>query len=197
MQIEGRPVKVEYVGFGQELDIQGKKNDVLVCGGWASAHSVPNATEPERSFAIMVRLQNTSGQWSNHALRPVQLGMGRLAVREPRPRRPCRFCQDRLRGRLHRQLQLRQVLEPVPLSRVLRRQLWLQWQPTGAMSPPPPIWRAWKRTWSTIVRTNLYRWVQPGRENTTENRYTNWYGDTDAQRAKHLLLRSRTPGVCH
>ena len=128
---------------------------------------------------------------------PVQLGMGRLAVREPRPRRPCRFCQDRLRGRLHRQLQLRQVLEPVPLSRVLRRQLWLQWQPTGAMSPPPPIWRAWKRTWSTIVRTNLYRWVQPGRENTTENRYTNWYGDTDAQRAKHLLLRSRTPGVCH
>lgn len=40
---------------------------------------------------------------------------------------------------------------------------------------------------------NLYRWVQPGRENTTENRYTNWYGDTDAQRAKHLLLRSRTP----
>ena len=43
------------------------------------------------------------------------------------------------------------------------------------------------------MRTTLYRWVQPGRENTTENRYTNWYGDTDAQRAKHLLLRSRTP----
>ena len=53
MQIEGRPDKVEYDGFGQELDIQGKKNDVLVCGGWASAHSVPNATEPERSFAII------------------------------------------------------------------------------------------------------------------------------------------------
>ena len=53
MQIDGRPDKVEYVGFGQELDIQGKKNDVWVCGGWASAHSVPNATEPERSFAII------------------------------------------------------------------------------------------------------------------------------------------------
>ena len=40
---------------------------------------------------------------------------------------------------------------------------------------------------------NLYRWVQPGRENVEDNKYLAWYGETDTQRAKHLLLRERTP----
>ena len=40
---------------------------------------------------------------------------------------------------------------------------------------------------------NLYRWVQPGRENVEANKYLAWYGETDTQRAKHLLLRERTP----
>ena len=29
---------------------------------------------------------------------------------------------------------------------------WLQWH-RRAMSPPPPIWRAWKRIWSMTART--------------------------------------------
>src|SRR5699024_7655543 len=70
VQIEGRPDKDGYVGFAQELDISGKKNDVLVCGGWANAHSVPNADTVERGFGIAVQLQNSSGAWSSYAMRP-------------------------------------------------------------------------------------------------------------------------------
>ena len=192
MQIEGRPDKVEYVGFGQELDIQGKKNDVLVCGGWASAHSVPNATEPERSFAIMVRLQNTSGQWSNHALRPFnsewvgwQYASHGLVV-------PVDFVKIGF-----------VVVYTGNCNYAKFSNLFLYRESFGVSFGYSGTDRRNVTSTTNLAgmeahmeydsADNLYRWVQPGRENTTENRYTNWYGETDTQRAKHLLLRERTP----
>ncbi len=57
VQVEGIPDKTAYVGFAQELEISGQTNDVLVCGGWANAHSVPNADTVERGFGIAIELQ--------------------------------------------------------------------------------------------------------------------------------------------
>ena len=192
MQIEGRPDKVEYVGFGQELDIQGKKNDVLVCGGWASAHSVPNATEPERSFAIMVRLQNTSGQWSNHALRPFnsewvgwQYASHGLVV-------PVDFIKIGF-----------VVVYTGNCNYAKFSNLFLYRESFGVSFGYSGTDRRNVTSTTNLAgmeahmeydsEDNLYRWVQPGRENVEANKYLAWYGDTDTQRAKHLLLRERTP----
>ncbi len=192
MQIEGRPDKVEYVGFGQELDIQGKKNDVLVCGGWASAHSVPNATEPERSFAIMVRLQNTSGQWSNHALRPFnsewvgwQYASHGLVV-------PVDFIKIGF-----------VVVYTGNCNYAKFSNLFLYRESFGVSFGYSGTDRRNVTSTTNLAgmeahmeydsADNLYRWVQPGRENVEANKYLAWYGDTDTQRAKHLLLRERTP----
>ena len=192
MQIEGRPDKVEYVGFGQELDIQGKKNDVLVCGGWASAHSVPNATEPERSFAIIVRLQNTSGQWSNHALRPFnsewvgwQYASHGLVV-------PVDFIKIGF-----------VVVYTGNCNYAKFSNLFLYRESFGVSFGYSGTDRRNVTSTTNLAgmeahmeydsADNLYRWVQPGRENVEANKYLAWYGDTDTQRAKHLLLRERTP----
>ena len=192
MQIEGRPDKVEYVGFGQELDIQGKKNDVLVCGGWASAHSVPNATEPERSFAIMVRLQNTSGEWSNHALRPFnsewvgwQYASHGLVV-------PIDFVKIGF-----------VVAYTGNCNYAKFSNLFLYRESFGVSFGYSGTDRRNVTSTTNLAgmeahmeydsEDNLYRWVQPGRENVEANKYLAWYGETDTQRAKHLLLRERTP----
>ncbi len=192
MQIEGRPDKVEYVGFGQELDIQGKKNDVLVCGGWASAHSVPNATEPERSFAIIVRLQNTSGEWSNHALRPFnsewvgwQYASHGLVV-------PIDFVKIGF-----------VVAYTGNCNYAKFSNLFLYRESFGVSFGYSGTDRRNVTSTTNLAgmeahmeydsEDNLYRWVQPGRENVEANKYLAWYGETDTQRAKHLLLRERTP----
>ena len=89
VQIEGRPDKDGYVGFAQEVDISGKKNDVLVCGGWANAHSVPNADTVERGFGIAVQLQNSSGAWSSYAMRPFNEHALTIPQSRNRPRAVC------------------------------------------------------------------------------------------------------------
>ena len=192
VQIEGRPDKDGYVGFAQEVDISGKKNDVLVCGGWANAHSVPNADTVERGFGIAVQLQNSSGAWSSYAMRPFnaewvgwQYASHGLVV-------PGDFVRLRFI-----------ILYTSNCNYAKFTNLFLHRESFGVSFGYSGTDRRNVTSTTNLAgmeahmeyddADNLNRYVQPGRENTTENRYVNWYGDTEAQQSKHLLLRTRTP----
>ena len=116
MQIEGRPDKVEYVGFGQELDIQGKKNDVLV---WRRLGQRPQRapTPPSRNAALpswfACRILPASGRTTHCARLTLNGSAG--SMRATASSFPLTLSRSASWSPTP-QLQLRQVLEPLPLS---------------------------------------------------------------------------------
>ncbi|HIQ84145.1 MAG TPA: DNRLRE domain-containing protein, partial [Candidatus Pullichristensenella stercorigallinarum] len=192
VQVEGRPDMTQYVGFAQELDISGKKNDVLVCGGWASAHSVPNADTVERGFGIAIQLQNAGGEWSSYAMRPFngewvgwQYASHALVV-------PGDFVKLRFI-----------ILYTSNCNYAKFTNLYLHREQFGVSYGYSGTDRRNVVSTTNLAgmqehmeydgEDNLTRYVQPGRENVEANKYVEWYGDSASDQAKHLLLRERTP----
>ena len=192
VQVEGRPDMTQYVGFAQELDISGKKNDVLVCGGWASAHSVPNADTVERGFGIAIQLQNAGGEWSSYAMRPFnsewvgwQYASHPLVV-------PGDFVKLRFI-----------ILYTSNCNYAKFTNLYLHREQFGISYGYSGTDRRNVVSTTNLAgmqahmkydgEDNLTRYVQPGRENVEANEYVKWYGDSATEQAKHLLLRERTP----
>ena len=192
VQVEGVPDKNGYVGFAQEIEISGKTNDVLVCGGWASAHSVPNATTVERGFGIAVQLQNSAGAWSSYAMRPFngewvgwQYASHALVV--PGDFVRLRFiilytsnCNYAKFSNLF--LHREQFGVSYGYSGTDRRNVISTTNLAGM-----------KEHMEYDDQDNVTRYVQPGRENVEANKYHMYYGADTAERTKHLLLRERTP----
>ena len=174
------------------MDISGKKNDVLVCGGWANAHSVPNADTVERGFGIAVQVQNAAGTWSDYAMRPFNAEWVGWQYASHGLIAPSDFVKVRFI-----------ILYTSNCNYAKFTNLFLHRESFGVSFGYSGTDRRNVTSTTNLAgmeahmeyddADNLNRYVQPGRENTTENRYVNWYGDTEAQQSKHLLLRTRTP----
>ena len=191
IQVEGRPDQ-NGVGYIQQFDLRGSAGDVFVVGGWADAKSVPNATTANKGFGIAMRLKKKSdGQWINYYMLPYneewvgwQFGSWALVAGYDYTAIDMTLVYTHNCGNakfsnlfMYRE-QFGQSYDYDENHNVVS---------TGTLSGQ-------KSHIEYDDADNVQRYTQPGRDHTNEdNQYWFYYGNSTANRKKHLVQRSRTP----
>lgn len=174
------------VGIYQELDIQGEKGDNYVVGGWSRAWAAPKVEN--RSFRLRVRFQKKSGAWAdggtadwNEEWVDWQYACG--AAVAPDGYRKIRVYIDLDEGLNEAQIGV------VSLTKEYYGQNFAYDEKNNVTAVSTLLGQKDRAEYDKF--DNLESYVQPGRDE--EDKYTFFYGDTDAEKKRHLALRSETP----
>ena len=189
VQIEGRPDKTQ-MGFVQYYDISGNAGDVFVVGGWADGKSIPNATTRDKGFCLALSLKKADGTWINpevYSFNGEWVGWQQC-------------CYAAGAGAAYTQIAL-YVLYTGNCNTAKFTNIFLHREAYGTsfgydsdgnvLSASNLTGQQMHMTYDTAHNVQTY--VQPGRANTEANQYWAYYGDTDADKKKHLPWRSKTP----
>ena len=190
VQVEGRPDK-SLMGFVQYYDMTGKAGDIFVVGGWADGKSIPNADSRDKGFTLALSLKKASdGEWINPAVYPFN---GEWVGWQ-------QSCYATAAGADYTQIAL-YILYTGNCNKAKFTNIFLHREAYGTtfgyddkgnvLSTSNLAGQHSKSTYDSADNEQTY--VQPGREDKSENQYWAYYGDSDADRKKHLPWRTRTP----
>ena len=190
IQLEGIP-NLANVAYIQNFRVIGHAGDVFVFGGWASAKSVPNANEVTKGFGFAARLKKTDGTWSNYAMMPMnnewvgwQFGSWALPTAYDYTEIEMALVYTRNCG-----------LAKFSNVFMYREQFGESYAYDDDKNVVSTTTLAGQKSDIQYDSAkNISRYTQPGRDaEDTDNQYIFYYGDTDADKKKHLMWRSRTP----
>ena len=190
VQVEGRPDKT-LMGFVQNFDMKGKAGDIFVVGGWADGRSIPNADSRDKGFTLALSLKKASdGEWINPAVYPFN---GEWVGWQ-------QSCYATAAGADYTQIAL-YILYTGNCNKAKFTNIFLHREAYGTtfgydddgnvLSISNLAGQHSKSTYDSEDNEQTY--IQPGREDTAENQYWAYYGDSAAERKKHLPWRTRTP----
>ena len=184
LRIHGLPGQKN--GVYQELDIRGVKGDNYVVGGWTRAWAAPSGDK--RTFRLRVQFQKKSGVWVdggtanwNEEWVDWQYACG--AAVAPADYRKLRVYVD-----YDENLNEAQI-GAVSLTKEYYGQNFAYDEKSNITAVSTLLGQKDKAEYDKF--DNLTSYVQPGREE--GDTYTFFYGDTDAEKKRHLPLRSETP----
>ena len=190
VQVEGRPDK-SLMGFVQYYDMTGKAGDIFVVGGWADGKSIPNANTRDKGFTLALSLKKSDGTWINPAVYPFNdewVGWQQN-------------CYAAAAGYDYTQIAL-YILYTGNCNKAKFTNIFLHREAYGTtfgydddgnvLSTSNLAGQKSKATYDSA--DNVQTYVQPGRDDSvSDNQYWAYYGDTDADKKKHLPWRTRTP----
>lgn len=187
-QVIGLPDKANN-GFTQTINIIGKKNDVVVIGGWANGQSVPNANSIGRGFGLAARYQKTDGTWSSYKM----LAFNQEWVGWQFGCFPAKIDDD------YKNLEILCVytknantaqFSNIFVYREEFGQTYAYDSKKNLTSVTMLSGQQSEQKYDDF--DNMTSYVQPGRDKTND-KYAFDYGSTDAEKKKHLVKRSKTP----
>ena len=190
VQVEGRPDK-SLMGFVQYYDMTGKAGDIFVVGGWADGKSIPNADSRDKGFTLALSLKKSDGTWIDPAVYPFNdewVGWQQN-------------CYAAAAGYDYTQIAL-YILYTGNCNKAKFTNIFLHREAYGTtfgyddngnvLSTSNLAGQKSKATYDSA--DNVQTYVQPGRDDSvSDNQYWAYYGDSDAERKKHLPWRTRTP----
>ena len=189
IKIEGRPDK-DKVGFTQQYAITGKKNDVFTLGGWAKGYSIPFKND-KGHFSLLLRFKKTDNSWG--AYQDYQFNEEWAGWQFA--------CFPALAPHDYKAVEL--VLSYIQnCNSGCFTNIFLYREAFGASftyDDKKNIVAAsnYANQKSNAVydsADNITKYTQPGLDSSVaNNQYWAYYGNTSAQRKKHLPLRTRTP----
>ncbi len=190
VQVEGRPDKT-LMGFVQNFDMKGKAGDIFVVGGWADGKSIPNADSRDKAFTLALSLKKASdGKWINPAVYPFN---GEWVGWQ-------QSCYATAAGADYTEIAL-YILYTGNCNKAKFTNIFLHREAYGTtfgydddgnvLSISNLAGQHSKLTYDSEDNEQTY--IQPGREDKAENQYWAYYGDSAAERKKHLPWRTRTP----
>ena len=191
VQVEGRPDKNE-MGFVQYYDMIGKKGDIFVVGGWADGKSIPNANTRNKGFTLALSLKKASdGTWVIPEVYPFNdewVGWQQN-------------CRAASAGEDYTQIAL-YIMYTGNCNKAKFTNIFLHREAYGTSfgrdSEGNVLSVSNLANQKSDIRydseDNITAYTQPGRDSSVaDNQHWFYYGDTTADRKKHLLWRSRTP----
>lgn len=192
LAIEGVPNKA-YVGFVQAMDLSGKAGDLFTLGGWMNSRSVPFGAETkvEGRLALLLRFKKSSGSWSDYI--PYDFNSEWVGWQFA--------CFAAAAPNDYTQVEMSiSYLYNCNVSEFTNFFLYREafgesfaydsdknLVSTGTLSGQKSDIK-----YDSAKNINVY--TQPGRDSSVgDNQHWFYYGGSDAEKKKHLLLRSRTP----
>ena len=191
VQVEGRPDKNE-MGFVQYYDMIGKKGDIFVVGGWADGKSIPNANTRNKGFTLALSLKKASdGTWVIPEVYPFNdewVGWQQN-------------CRAASAGEDYTQIAL-YIMYTGNCNKAKFTNIFLHREAYGTSfgrdSEGNVLSVSNLANQKSDIRydseDNITAYTQPGRDSSVaDNQHWFYYGDAEADKKKHLLLRARTP----
>jgi len=184
LRLLGAPGKKN--GVYQELDIQGGKGDSYVVGGWARTWAAPD--RENRAFRLRVSFQKRNGVWAdggtadwNEEWVDWQYACGAAVA-------PAAYRKVRVFIEYDENLNEAQI-GAVSFTKEYYGQNFAYDEKNNVTAVSTLLGQKDKAEYDKF--DNMESYMQPGREE--NDKYTFFYGDNDAQKKKHLPLRSETP----
>ncbi|MEA5015627.1 MAG: DNRLRE domain-containing protein [Candidatus Limiplasma sp.] len=184
LRLVGTPGKRN--GVYQELEIRGEKGDNYVMGGWARAWAAP--AKENRTFRLRARFQKRDGTWVdggtadwNEEWVDWQYACGAAVA-------PAAYQKIRVYIDFDENLNEAQI-GAVSLNKEYYGQNFAYDEKNNVTAVSTLLGQKDKAEYDKF--DNLTSYVQPGRE--AGDKYTFFYGNTDAEKKRHLPLRSETP----
>ena len=189
LAIEGAPDKA-YVGFTQTYNLKGNKGDVYTVGGWANSHSLPKASGKYR-FCLLLRLQKLDGSWSGYAVYDFneewvgwQFASFAAVAAE-------NYQKIELTISYLYNCNISQFSN-IFLHREAFGESYAYDDDKNLIAVGNLAGQKSKAVYDSAK--NVTKYTQPGRDSSAdENQYLAYYGNSDAERKKHLPWRTRTP----
>jgi|GEM_PF-2450209 len=170
----------------QELDVRGEKADNFVVGGWARAWAASSGDQ--RTFRLRVQFQKMNGVWAdggsanwNEEWVDWQYACGAVVA-------PADYGKLRISIDYDENLNEAQI-GAVSLTKEYYGQNFAYDDKNNITAVSTLLGQKDNAVYDTF--DNLTSYIQPGRG--ANDKYTFFYGDTDAEKKRHLPLRSQTP----
>lgn len=189
LSIEGAPNRA-FVGFVQTLNMAGKSGDLFTLGGWVDSYSIPVNGNTGR-HSLLFRVKKTDGTWSSYQdfifnTERVGWQFGCFAVSAPAD-----YQQVEVTISYINNCNISKFTN-IFLSREAFGQSFAYDSDKNLISTSNLAGQKSDIKYDDAKNANVY--TQPGRDSTVpDNQHWFYFGDTAADRKKHLLWRSRTP----
>ncbi len=190
VQLEGVPNKA-YVCYTQQINMAGSAGDAVVLGGWAKGQAIPDSDSVTRGFGLAARIKKTDGTWSDYWFCPFNEEW--TSWQYASFGAPCKYDYTMIEvGIVYNSNCNYAKFTNIFLHREEFGQTYTYDENKNPVSTRSLSSQQSNATYDSA--DNMTSYVQGGRDaSVADNKYIFYYGGTDAEREKHLLLRSCTP----